>query len=78
VVKSPDFSRVDSYASEGLEVRVYGEAAVVTGLSPVKGRARGRAQAFSGRYRFTDVWVKHQDRWEAVATQSTSVPAARP
>jgi ketosteroid isomerase-like protein len=78
VVKSPDFAKVESWTSEAVLVRVYGEAAVVTGVSAVKGRPRGRAQAFGSRYRFTDVWVRRGGTWKAVATQSTAAPAARP
>jgi ketosteroid isomerase-like protein len=78
LIKSPDISRATSFASEDVEVHVYGDAAVVTGSSPVKGRARGRSQAFSDRYRFIDVWVKQQGSWKAVATQATRVAAERP
>ncbi len=73
VVKSPDFSRVRSFASEDVTIQVDGDTAVVTGRSPVKGRAAGKGQAFAGNYRFTDQWEKQQGVWKAVATHATRV-----
>jgi uncharacterized protein (TIGR02246 family) len=75
VVKAPDISHIPqpSPVSDDVTVRVYGDAAVVTGHSTVKGRSRGRGQFLSGQYRFTDVWVKRQGQWQAVATQGTSI-----
>ena len=73
LIKSPDIAIQQSYTSEDVNVRVYGDTAVVTGRSSVKGRSRGKAQFLPGQYRFTDVWVKRQGRWQAVATQGTSI-----
>lgn len=61
IVKAPDFSRVTSWASGELTVKVTGDKAVVTGRSAVKGRPRGKAQAFDGNYLFTDEWVRKLD-----------------
>lgn len=79
VVKSPEFSRIESYLSEDVAVKVAGEKATVTGRSKVKGRPRGRGQAFGGDFRFTDTWVKRNGRWQVAASQSLRVesPAVR-
>lgn len=75
IVKAPDMSHIPqpSSVSDDVAVRVFGDAAVVTGHSTVKGRPRGKGQFLSGQYRFTDVFVKRQGRWQAVATQGTSI-----
>ena len=48
-------------------VRTYGDAAVITGRSIIEAKVNG--QDVSGQYRFTDVWIKQGDRWQAVASQ---------
>jgi uncharacterized protein (TIGR02246 family) len=54
-----------------LKVRVYGDAAVVTGRSTQKGAEDGRDN--SGDYRFTRVYVKQHGRWQTVAYQATAI-----
>jgi ketosteroid isomerase-like protein len=54
-----------------LKVHVYGDAAVAAGTSTLKGTYKG--QDISGTYRFTDVWVKRNGKWQAVASQSTKL-----
>jgi ketosteroid isomerase-like protein len=57
-------------ASE-MRVRVYGDAAVITGQSTIKARVKDRDE--SGQFRFTDVWIKQGERWLAVASQVTRI-----
>jgi ketosteroid isomerase-like protein len=57
---------------ENIRVRVYGDCAVALARTVLKGRSKG--QEFGGEYPYLRVWVKRNDRWQAVATQSTSVP----
>lgn len=72
IVKAPDMQQATG-GSEDVQVRVLGETvAVVTGRSPVKGRPGGRALVVHGQYRFTDVYVKRDGRWQAVVSHSTS------
>jgi ketosteroid isomerase-like protein len=53
------------------KVRVYGDTAIVTGQSRVKGSFKG--QDISGTYSFTDVFVKSKGQWRAVSSQITRV-----
>lgn len=73
VVRSPEMSRVRSWNSEKLEIRVSGQTATVTGESAVKGRARGRGYVVEARYRFTDTWAQRDGKWVAVSTKSTKI-----
>jgi ketosteroid isomerase-like protein len=50
-------------------VRVYGDTAVVTARADVKGHQLG--EDFSGPYRYTRVWVRHNGRWQTVSYQAT-------
>jgi len=54
-----------------LKVHVYGNTAVAAGTSTTKGTYKG--QDISGKYRFTDTWVKRNGKWQAVASQSTKI-----
>ena len=71
-IKAPDMTQ-QSFASEDISIRVYGDVAVVTGRSSWKGRSRGKGQFVDAQYRFTDVWVKRNGSWQAVATQGTAI-----
>jgi RNA polymerase sigma factor (sigma-70 family) len=55
----------ESIVLEGLEVRLYDDAAVVTGL--VKSRKRSNEVVRTGAARFTKTYVRQRGRWRAVA-----------
>jgi uncharacterized protein (TIGR02246 family) len=50
-------------------VRIYGDAAIVTGIGTRKGQEYNRKIA--GQFRFTRVWVKKEGRWQLVHMHST-------
>ena len=52
-------------------VRLYGDAAVVTGLQTEQSVLEGRDG--SGTYSYTDVFVKRDGRWQVVATETKGV-----
>jgi len=54
-----------------MNVRTYGGAAVIAGRSTIKADVKG--EKVSGEYRFTDVWIKQDNRWLAVASQVTRI-----
>jgi ketosteroid isomerase-like protein len=68
VIKSGDLSHQMMESGE-VHVRIYGEAALVTGLTATKGKFIG--QEFSTRERATDVFVKRDGRWQCVFSQLT-------
>ncbi len=55
------------------DVRQYGDTVVVIGRSKAKGHYPSGKQ-FMSEYRWTDVFVKRDGRWQCVAAQVTSVP----
>ena len=54
-----------------LNIRVYGDTAIVTGRSTQEGAENGKD--YSGDYRFTRVYVKQNGRWLTVALQTTLI-----
>jgi hypothetical protein len=55
---------------DDLQVRVYGDVAVVTGVATVSGVRGGIAYA-NRRVLFTNVYVRRDGRWQSVASQGT-------
>jgi hypothetical protein len=55
-----------------MEVRLFGDTAVVTGSDTETSTAEGKDT--SGKYIWTDVFVKQGGKWKAVASQSTKAP----
>jgi ketosteroid isomerase-like protein len=60
-----------SAVKDDIKVRVYGDAAVVTGRSTYKGQYKGKE--FSSQYRWTHTWVKRAGRWQCVAGHSSEI-----
>ena len=65
--------KADHLYDEGLNVQVYGEAAVATGIYRETGTNKGKAYVI--RSRFTDTWIKRNDAWLCVASHSTLIPS---
>ena len=55
---------------EELKVRLYGETAIANGVASVTSRRQGKEE--SGRYAWTDVFVKMNGEWKAVSAQVTA------
>lgn len=64
--------KIESGASDNVQVRFYGNMALVIGSFKAKGQFKG--QAFDSTERYTSVWVKRGGRWQLIAEQGTLVP----
>jgi ketosteroid isomerase-like protein len=62
---------LDSFEMGPMNVRVFGNTAVVTGSDTEKSVENGKDT--SGKYVWTDVFVKQNGKWRAVASQSTKL-----
>jgi ketosteroid isomerase-like protein len=62
---------VTSAVSTDMKVRVYGNAAIVTGRYTAKEELKGKD--ISGTSAFTDTWVKRSGSWQCVATHTSKV-----
>jgi ketosteroid isomerase-like protein len=56
-----------------MKVKVHGDAAVVSYITTDKGKYKG--QDISGRFRWTDVFVRQGGAWQLVAGQGTPIQA---
>lgn len=70
-LKAPGNS-LDSFEMGPMKVRIFGNTAVVTGSDTEKSMEDGKDS--SGKYVWTDVFVKQNGKWRAVASQSTKLP----
>jgi ketosteroid isomerase-like protein len=57
--------------SESMSVHVYGAFAVVYGICRENGVKKGKP--YSVRMRFTDTWIRRNETWMCVASQSTLI-----
>ena len=64
-------SRLASFRLDDVKARLYGDMAVVTGRDTSTGTLHN--SAVSGQFRFTDVFVKRDGRWQCVTSQTTPI-----
>jgi ketosteroid isomerase-like protein len=62
---------IQSTEISDLKVHVFGESAVATYATTDKGKYKDRD--ISGRYRWTDVFVRRGGKWQIVASQGTPI-----
>lgn len=67
-------SAYEAYDNSDLQIRLAGDAAVVTGVVDARWRDGDRLQ--TGRFRFVRVWTKREGEWRATAFQATELPVA--
>jgi ketosteroid isomerase-like protein len=65
--------KFESVKFTDLKFKTYGDTVLVFGLSAEKSSYKG--EDMSGEYRFTDVFVRRDGKWQCVATQATKVMA---
>ena len=63
--------RFQSITTDDVLIRVYGNAAVETGLSTMKGQDAGKVVPEENR--FTRVWIKQGGRWRLVANHYSNL-----
>jgi ketosteroid isomerase-like protein len=63
--------KVESIKLDDMKVQAYRGTAVVTGRTTMTGQYKGKD--LSGQYRWTDVFVKRQGRWQVVATHASQI-----
>lgn len=64
-------SKLEKYDMGHLTVRTYGSVAIVTGSDTEKSSYAGRDT--SGKFAWTDVFVKRDGKWKAVSSEITKV-----
>ena len=76
LIQAPPASIKTSLTNKDVRVRVYGDAAIVTGRIVVKTQLSGQPE-ISFQTRFTDTFMKRQERWKVVARHYSRLPVER-
>ena len=63
--------QIDSFSIKDEKVQMYGDTAVITGQTDIKGAERGTN--ITGSYRWTDLFVRRNGDWQVVASQATAI-----
>lgn len=58
----------------GMNIRIDGNYAVITGTFRVKGKD-AKGAGFDRKIRYTDTWIRRDGRWQAWSSQGTPIPA---
>jgi ketosteroid isomerase-like protein len=66
----------DVFRNHDMTTRVYGDTAVVTGITTVAGRWDGTA--FARDLRFTDTLIKRDGQWILLASHASPIPEPSP
>lgn len=63
--------RYDEFRNHDQKLRLYGDAAIITGITTVKGTA---AKApFAADFQFTDTYVRHDGKWLLAASHASKI-----
>ena len=65
----PDY---EVFRNHGQKIRLYGDSAIVTGITSIKGHSGGTT--FEGDFQFTDTWVRHDGGWKLAASHASRLP----
>ena len=65
--------RTTSAIVDDLGIRVYGDAAVVTGRAVYRGWSK-KGEKYLHRFRFTDTFIRRDGAWRCVATHASGLP----
>jgi ketosteroid isomerase-like protein len=69
-----DKGTFDLVETTGMNIRMEGNFAVITGTFRLKGKDE-KGEAFDRKLRYTDTWIKRDGRWQAWSSQGTNIPA---
>ena len=64
--------RYEVFRNHDQKVRLFGDAAIVTGITTIKGHS-GTA-AFAGDFQYTDTWIRRGGEWVLAASHASRRP----
>ncbi|MEP6704007.1 MAG: nuclear transport factor 2 family protein [Acidobacteriota bacterium] len=68
-----DKGTMELVETTGMNIRMDGNYAVITGTFRTKGKDE-KGAAFDRKIRYTDTWIKRDGRWQAWSSQGTPIP----
>jgi ketosteroid isomerase-like protein len=63
--------QIDPYGVEDLEIRLYGDTALLSGRTRMTGRYQGKP--FTSHYRYIDTYARRDGKWQVVSVQITKI-----
>jgi hypothetical protein len=70
-IVNPEFGTTSAIVDD-LRIRLYGDAAVVTGRATYRGWSKKRG-SYVRRFRFTDTFIRRVNIWKCVATHTSGL-----
>ena len=61
--------RYEVFRNHDQKLRLYGDTAIVLGITTVRGTASG--QPFAGDFQYTDTWIRRHGEWRIVASHAS-------
>lgn len=62
----------DEFRNHAQKVRLYGDTAIITGITTIKGHSG--AHAIAGDFQYTDTWVRRGGAWLLAASHASRLP----
>jgi ketosteroid isomerase-like protein len=66
-------NKFEALSYDAVNGRAYGDTVITTGIVVVKGTSKGKDA--SGRFAWTDTWLKRGGQWQCVASHSSTIAA---
>jgi len=61
--------RYEVFRNHEQKVRLYGDSAIILGITTVKGTAEGKP--FEADFQYTDTWIRRDGRWKIAASHAS-------
>lgn len=62
----------DEFRNHDQQVRLHGDAALIVGITSIRGRAGGKP--FAADFRYTDTWIRRDGKWLLAASHASRLP----
>lgn len=62
----------EEFRNHDQQVRLYGDAALIVGITSIRGRAGG--EPFAANFRYTDTWIRRDGKWLLAASHASRLP----
>jgi ketosteroid isomerase-like protein len=62
----------EEFRNHDQQVRLYGDTALIVGITSIRGRAGG--EPFAANFRYTDTWIHRDGKWLLAASHASRLP----
>lgn len=62
----------EEFRNHDQQVRLYGDTALIVGITSIRGRAGG--EPFTANFRYTDTWIHRDGKWLLAASHASRLP----